>query len=106
MNCVHLRFYTYALQEYHSVFLYEWLLLLARRLGIHAGAAIKANAGFGRFSNVDPHHTEELTANRPIIVEFNLSDEDADRLLGMIAAEDLHVPYTRHAVEYHDGFSA
>lgn len=106
MNRVHLRFYTYALQEYHSVFLYEWLLLLARRLGIHAGSAIQAMAGFVRFGNMDTPHLEELTANRPIIVEFNLSDEEADKLLGMIAAEDVRVPYTRHAVEFHDGFTA
>ena len=55
---------------------------------------------------MNPHHIEELTANRPIIVEFNLGDEEADKLLGMITAEDLCVPYTRHAVEYYDGSTA
>ncbi|MEW9570393.1 DUF190 domain-containing protein [Rhodanobacter sp. Si-c] len=106
MNCVHLRFYTRALEEYHSVFLYEWLLLLARRLGIHAGVAIQAIAGFGYLGDAGSCHVEELATSRPIIVEFNVSDEEADKLLGMIAAEDLRVPYTRHVVEYHGGFTA
>lgn len=102
MNSVHLRFYTYELQEYHTLFLYEWLLVLANRLGIKAGTAIRATAGYGRFTASQAHRAQELTVNRPILVEFIVSDEEAEKLLAVIAAEDLHISYTRHPVEYRE----
>lgn len=103
MNRVQLRFYTRELEEYHTVFLYEWLLVLGSRLGITAGTATRAIAGYGRFDGMNSRDVGELKANRPIVVEFNLDEEQADKLLGMLRAEQLRVPYTRQVVEYHDG---
>ncbi len=99
MNRVHLRFHTYELQEYHTVFLYEWLLLLGNRLGIRTGTAIRATAGCGRFDTAHPPRAHQLSVDRPVLVEFIVSEEDAEKLLTLMAAEDIRVFYTRHAVE-------
>jgi len=102
MNRVNLRFYTYELQEHHTLYLYEWLLVLAHRLGIKAGTAIRATAGYGRFADSHAYPVQELTVNRPIIVEFIITEEEAEKLLTMIATEDVQMHYTRHLVEYHE----
>lgn len=106
MNRVNLRFYTYEFQQYHTLFLYEWLLVLAHRLGIKAGTATRATAGYGRFTEAHAYRAEELTVNRTIIVEFIVTDDDAEKLLAMIAKEAVQMSYTRHPVEYHEIGSA
>lgn len=99
MNRVHLRFYTYELQEYHTVFLYQWLLLLGNHLGIRTGTAIHAVAASGRFADVHEPLVHELAVDRPILVDFIVNEEDAEKLLALMAAEDLRVFYTKHPVE-------
>ena len=97
---VRLCFYTCELEEYHTLFVYEWLLVLANRLGIRTGTAIRAVAGSGRFASSHEPLVHELGVNPPILVEFIISKEDAEKLLDMIATEDLHMSFTRHPVEY------
>ncbi|HVC18069.1 MAG TPA: DUF190 domain-containing protein [Rhodanobacter sp.] len=99
-QAINLRFYTYEFEEYHTLFLYEWLLVLANRLGIRTGTAIRAMASSGRFAGSHEPLVDELGVDPPIVVEFIVTDEEAEKLLDMIAAEDLQLSYTRHAVEH------
>lgn len=99
-QAINLRFYTYEFEEYHTLFLYEWLLVLANRLGIRTGTAVRTMASSGRFAESHGPLAHELGVDPPILVEFIVSEEEAEKLLGMIAAEDLQLSYTRHAVEH------
>lgn len=102
MDKVALRFYTHELQEHNMLSLHEWLLILANRLGIPAGNAVLALAGYSRFSHPSSRRANELIVNRAIVVEFIASEADADKLLAFLVEEGVELSYTRHPIEYHE----
>lgn len=95
MNGEHLRLYTYENQRHGGLPVYEWLLAQARRLGIHGGSAFKALAGFGRHGRMHEQHFFELAGEVPVLVEFIVSEAEAEQLLQCIADEGLHLFHAR-----------
>ena len=102
MNGVHLRLYTYESRKHGGVLVYEWLLEQARKLGVHGGSAFKAMAGFGRHGRIPEQHFFELAGDVPVLVEFIVSEEQADALLALIRAEQLHLFYARMPATFED----
>lgn len=100
MNGVHLRLYTYESRKHGNVLVYEWLLDQARKLGVHGGSAFKAMAGFGRHGRIHEQHFFELAGDVPVLVEFIVSEEQADRLLAVIEAEQLQLFYARVPAQF------
>lgn len=100
MGRVQLRFYTREDQKCHIAYVHEWLLLLARRLDISTATATRTLAGFDRNSGAATRHVEDMAAGRTVIVEMLASEEQAQRVLDLLAAENLGLPYTRHTVTY------
>jgi PII-like signaling protein len=100
MQGIGLRFYVQESRTHHRVLVYEWLLEQAKRLGIHGGSAFKALAGFGRHGMLHEDHFFELAGHLPVVVEFVVSAEDADRLLTSVQAEEVTVFYTRTPLEF------
>lgn len=96
-----LRFYVQEGRTHHKVLAYEWLLAYAQKLGLHGGSAFKAAAGFGRHGMLREDHFFELAGKLPVAVEFIVSDEEADRLLTALQAEELTLFYLRMPVEFH-----
>ena len=99
---VHLRLYTYENRKHRGTLVYEWLLDRARQLGIHGGSAFKAMAGYGRHGRLHEQHFFELAGDIPVVVEFILSEAQAEELLGLIRAEELHLFYARMQAEFAD----
>lgn len=99
MNGVRLDIYMEEFARHHHLALYEWLLEHARKNGIKGGTAFKAIGGFGRY-HVLREHFYELGSNVPILVQFVVSEAEADGLLKMLEEEHLHVFYTRTPVEF------
>ena len=97
---VHLRFYTYENRHHGSVLQYEWLLEHAKKIGIHGGSAFRAIAGFGRHGRFHEQHFFELAGNEPVLVEFIVTDEEAERLMATLVVEKLHLFYARLPTEY------
>lgn len=95
MNGSLLRFYVHENRLHRHVAVYEWLLEEAKRLGIHGGSAFRAIAGFGRHGVLHEEHFFELSAELTVAVEFLLADEDAERLIARVAAEQVGVFYSR-----------
>ena len=100
MQGVYLRFYVQEDKKHHHLLVYEWLLEQARRLGLHGGSAFKAMAGFGRHGMLHEDHFFELSGQLPVAVEFIVSEEEADRLLTFVQAEEATLFYLKMPVEF------
>jgi PII-like signaling protein len=92
-----LRFYVHEGHRLHQQLVWEWLLQEANKLGIRGGSAFKAMAGFGRHHVLHEAHFFELAGTLAVEIEFIVSDEEAQRLLGRIHEEKLrlffaHIP--------------
>ena len=95
-----LRFYLHENRMHRHIALYEWLLEQAKALGIHGGSAFRAIAGFGRHGILHEEHFFELAAQMTIEVEFVVTDEEAERLLGLLRQERISVFYARVPAEF------
>jgi len=95
-----LRFYLHENRMHRHIALYEWLLEQAKALGIHGGSAFRAIAGFGRHGILHEEHFFELAAQMTIEVEFVVTDEEAESLLGLLRQERISVFYARVPAEF------
>ena len=78
-NAVALRFYVHEPRKHGKDLLYEWLLARAKEMGIHGGSAFVAVAGYGRHGVIHEQRFFELPETLPVVVEFIISAEEADR---------------------------
>jgi PII-like signaling protein len=99
MNAVALRFYVHQPRKHGKVLLFEWLLERAKEIGIHGGSAFFATAGFGRHGVIHEQRFFELPEALPVMVEFIVSPEEADKLLALVRAEKIHTFCTRTPTE-------
>lgn len=99
MNAVALRFYVHQPRKHGKVLLFEWLLERAKDLGIHGGSAFFATAGYGRHGIIHEQRFFELPEVLPVMVEFNVSAEEADRMLALVRHEKIHCFCTRTDTE-------
>lgn len=99
MNAVALRFYVHQPRKHGKDLLYEWLLARAKDLGIHGGSAFVAVAGYGRHGVIHEQRFFEIPEVLPVMVEFIITPEEADRLLDLVRAEKIHTFVTRTPTE-------
>jgi len=95
-----LRFYVHENRKLHGVLLYEWLLEDARKHGVHGGSAFRAIAGYGRHGVLHEQHFFELAGDLTVVVEFLLTDAEADAMLARLRFEKAGVFFSRHPVEF------
>ena len=95
LNAVALRFYVHQPRKHGKVLLFEWLLERAKELGIHGGSAFFATAGYGRHGVIHEQRFLELPEVLPVMVEFIVSEAEADKLLELVRAENIHTFCTR-----------
>ena len=100
MKGTYLRFYVHENRKHHGILLYEWLLETARKAGIHGGSAFRAIAGYGRHGVLHEQHFFELAGDLTVEVEFLLTDEQAEQLLGELRREQVSVFYAKSAAEF------
>jgi PII-like signaling protein len=100
MNGTYLRFYVHENHKHHGMLVYEWLLETAKKSGIHGGSAFRAIAGFGRHGVLHEQHFFELAGDLTVEVEFLLSAEQAEMLLGVLRREQVRVFYARVPAEF------
>ena len=100
MKGVYLRFYVHENRKHHGMLVYEWLLETARKSGIHGGSAFRAIAGFGRHGVLHEQHFFELAGDLTVEVEFLLSEEQAEMLLGVLRREGVQIFYAKVPAEF------
>jgi hypothetical protein len=98
MNTVCLQVFVSEAGRHHGKLTYEWLLDAAQELGIPGGSAFRAVAGFGRHGRHDASFFE-LAGDLPVVVEFFVDAEMADRLLKAIAETGLQLVYAKLPAE-------
>ena len=99
MNAVALRFYVHQPRKHGKVRLYEWLLERAAEMGVHGGSAFFAAAGYGRHGVIHEQRYFELPEVLPVMVEFIVTPEEADKLLDLVRAHKIHLFCTRTPTE-------
>ena len=99
MNAVALRFYVHQPRRHGKDLLFEWLLQRAKEMGIHGGSAFFAAAGYGRDGVIHEQRFFELPETLPVMVEFIVSAEEADKMLDLVRAEKIHCFATRTPTE-------
>ena len=58
------------------------------------------STGYGRHGQLHEQHFFELAGEQPVLVEFIVTDAQADRLLGLVRDNGLAVFYARIATEF------
>jgi PII-like signaling protein len=99
MNAVALRFYVHQPRKHGKDRLFEWLLGRAQAMGVHGGSAFLAVAGYGRHGVIHEQRFFELAEVLPVMVEFIVTPEEADKLLALVRAEKIHTFCTRTPTE-------
>jgi uncharacterized protein len=99
MNAVALRFYVHQPRKHGKSLLFEWLLERAKEMGIHGGSAFFAAAGYGRHGVIHEQRFFEVPEVLPVMVEFIVTPEEADKLLALVRAEKIHTFCTRTPTE-------
>jgi PII-like signaling protein len=100
MKATVLRLYMHESRRYHGMLLYEWLLEQSRKLGIHGGSAFRAVAGYGRHGVMHEQNFFELAGELPVVVEFIVSEPDAERILALVRKENIDLVYVSWPAEY------
>jgi PII-like signaling protein len=95
-----LRIYMHENRRHRGTLLYEWLLEQAKKMGIHGGSAFRAIAGYGRHGVLHEQHFFELAGDVPVVVEFIVSADEAQRLLELLQRENVHAFHTKAAIEF------
>jgi len=94
MNVVCLQLFVTESQRHHGKLVYEWLLDMAREMGVSGGSAFRALAGFGRHGRHDAGFFE-LAGEVPVVVEFFVDEAMADRLLEAVSDAGLNLVFAR-----------
>lgn len=104
MNGLYLKFFVQENLRHRSRLLHEWLVDVAIELELPGCSVFRSIAGYGHHQHRHAQAFIELQGTLPLEVVFALTEQDADRLLKRIAAENLTLFYIRMPVEY--GFTA
>jgi uncharacterized protein len=94
MNFICLQLFVTESQRHHGKLVYEWLLDMAREMGVSGGSAFRALAGFGRHGRHDAGFFE-LAGEVPVVVEFFVDEAMADRLLQSVSDAGLNLVFAR-----------
>lgn len=100
MQGICLKLFVSESRLHNGILLYEWLLEQAKEMGILGGTAVRAMAGFGRHGRLHEETFFELAGELPVEIEFLVSEQQAERLLGLLKAENLRLFYARTPAEY------
>lgn len=99
MNGFQLTFFTQQDHRHKGKPMGEWLVHLAKEMGLRGATLMAAGEGFGHHGRIHSAHFFEL-ADQPLEVVMALSAEETDRLFERLNAEGVHVFYVKTAVEF------
>ena len=95
-----LRFYMHENARHRGGLLYDWLLTQAKQQGVHGGSAFLAMAGFGRHGVLHEHQFIELQGDLPVLVEFLVTEAEAQQILDLVRADGAHLFWVKAPVEF------
>lgn len=99
MNGYQITFFTQQDKRHHGKPLADWLLHLAREMGLRGATLIPGSEGFGHHGRIHSAHFFEL-ADQPLEVLVAATADEAERLFARLQAEGVHLFYVKMAVEF------
>ncbi len=99
MKGYHITIFTHQNRRHRGKPLGEWLVSLAKELGLRGATLIAASEGLGHHGRLHAAHFFEL-ADQPLEVQLALTEEECDLLLERLRAENVHVFYIKAPVEF------
>jgi len=99
MNGYQITFFTQQDHRHKGKPMGDWLIHLARELGLRGATLMAAGEGFGHHGRIHSAHFFELT-DQPVEVVMALSLEETDRVFERLKAEGVHLFYVKIAVEF------
>jgi PII-like signaling protein len=94
-----LTFYTEQNRRHGHQTICEWLLSQVHKLKIGGATVISATEGVG---HAGAHHAAHFIslADQPVQIIMAVTETEAEQLLQIVAAEKVHVFYTRFPIEF------
>ena len=99
MNGYQITFFTIDGYRHHGKPLAEWLVQLAKEMGLRGATLFAGSEGLGHHGRIHSAHFFELS-DRPIEVVMAVTEEEATRLFERLGQEGVHVFYVKTAVEF------
>ncbi|WP_118180111.1 DUF190 domain-containing protein [Paraburkholderia phosphatilytica] len=99
MKGFQLTFYTEQNKRHGRHTVCEWLLHEVKTLGIRGATVISGSEGVG---HAGAHHAAHMLklADQPVQIIVVVSEEESERLLDAVRAENVHLFYTRLPIEF------
>ncbi|MBS0579005.1 MAG: DUF190 domain-containing protein [Proteobacteria bacterium] len=99
MTGYQVSFYTTLSRRVHGRLARDWLVDLARELGIQGATVLAGVEGYGHHGRIHAAHFFEL-ADEPIVLIMVVSEEHKDLLFSRLRAAACNFFYTVQAVEF------
>jgi PII-like signaling protein len=99
MKGYQITFFTQQDQRHGHKPLAEWLMFAARDLGIRGATVIAGTEGYGHHGRIHAARFFEL-ADQPQEVVVAVTEEEGERLFGLLQKEGLRLFYIRTPVEF------
>ena len=99
MKGYQITFFTQQDKRHHGKPLGDWLVHLAKEMGLPGATLIAASEGFGHHRRIHSAHFFEL-ADQPQEIQMAVSEEDTERLFARLKAEGVHLFYVKTPVQF------
>jgi PII-like signaling protein len=99
MNGFQLTFFTSQDKRHKGKQLGDWLVQLAREMGLRGATLAGAGEGFGHHKKLHSVHFFEI-ADQPLEVIMVLTESECDRLFARLAQEKVQVFYVKTPAEF------
>ena len=99
MNGYQITFFTRQDKRHQGRPVGDWLVHLARELGLRGATLIAAGEGFGHGRRLHSAHFFEL-ADQPVEVTLAVTEEESGRLFDRLRTEGVHLFYVRTPIEF------
>lgn len=99
MNGFLVIFFTQQNRRHHGKMLGEWVVDLAKELGLRGATLTTGIEGFGHTGQLHASHLFEL-ADQPMEIRLAITEEESVRLFRRLEAEDISLFYIKAPIEF------
>jgi len=92
-------FFTQQNRRHHGKMLGEWVVDLAKELGLRGATLTTGIEGFGHTGRLHSSHLFEL-ADQPMEIRLAITEEESVRLFLRLEAEDISLFYIKAPIEF------
>ncbi|MBF0142083.1 MAG: DUF190 domain-containing protein [Magnetococcales bacterium] len=95
-----ITFFTQQDRRHRGELLGEWMVNLAREMGLPGATLIAGSMGYGHHRRIHSSHFFFELADQPQEIQMAVSEEGAERLFERLRQEEVHVFFIKTPVEY------